>query len=114
MKRMSNEEALKLIREADLNTLGAMALKRKMELHPENLTTFVVDRNINYTNVCWVDCKFCAFYRHHKEDEAYVLSFEEIGQKIEELIEIGGTQILSKVVCIRSLKSNGMRSWWSG
>jgi len=94
MKRMSNEEALKLIREADLNTLGAMALKRKMELHPENLTTFVVDRNINYTNVCWVDCKFCAFYRHHKEDEAYVLSFEEIGQKIEELIEIGGTQIL--------------------
>lgn len=94
MKRMSNEEALKLLREADLNTLGGMALKRKMELHPENLTTFVVDRNINYTNVCWVDCKFCAFYRHHKEDEAYVLSFEEIGQKIEELIEIGGTQIL--------------------
>jgi len=94
MKRMSNEEALRLIREVDLNTLGQMALKRKMELHPENLTTFVVDRNINYTNVCWVDCKFCAFYRHHKEDEAYVLSYEEIGQKIEELIEIGGTQIL--------------------
>lgn len=94
MKRMSNEEALRLIREADLNTLGEMAMKRKMELHPENITTFVVDRNINYTNVCWVDCKFCAFYRHHKEDEAYVLSFEEIGQKIEELIEIGGTQIL--------------------
>ena len=94
MKRMSNEEALRLIREVDLNTLGEMALKRKMELHPENLTTFVVDRNINYTNVCWVDCKFCAFYRHHKEDEAYVLSYEEIGQKIEELIEIGGTQIL--------------------
>jgi len=94
MKRMSNEEALKLIREADLNVLGEMALKRKMELHPDNRTTFVVDRNINYTNVCWVDCKFCAFYRHHKEDEAYVLSFEEIGQKIEELIDIGGTQIL--------------------
>ena len=94
MKRMSNEEALRLIREADLNTLGEMAFKRKMELHPENITTFVVDRNINYTNVCWVDCKFCAFYRHHKEDEAYVLSFEEIGQKIEELIAIGGTQIL--------------------
>ena len=94
MKRMSNEEALHLIRNADLNTLGKMAYERKMELHPENITTFVVDRNINYTNVCWVDCKFCAFYRHHKEDEAYVLSFEEIGQKIEELLEIGGTQIL--------------------
>ena len=91
---MSNEEALHLIRNADLNTLGKMAYERKMELHPENITTFVVDRNINYTNVCWVDCKFCAFYRHHKEDEAYVLSFEEIGQKIEELLEIGGTQIL--------------------
>ncbi|MBP6497794.1 MAG: dehypoxanthine futalosine cyclase [Campylobacteraceae bacterium] len=94
MKRMSNEEALWLIQNEDLNTLGKKAFARKMELHPQNLTTFVVDRNINYTNVCWVDCKFCAFYRHHKEDEAYVLSFEEIGKKIEELIEIGGTQIL--------------------
>jgi len=94
MKRMSNEEALRLIREEDLNTLGQMAMQRKMELHPGNITTFVVDRNINYTNVCWVDCKFCAFYRHAKEGEAYVLSFEEIGKKIEELIEIGGTQIL--------------------
>jgi len=94
MKRMSNEEALHLIRNVDLNTLGQMAYERKMELHPENRTTFVVDRNINYTNVCWVDCKFCAFYRHHKEDDAYVLSYEEIGQKIEELIDIGGTQIL--------------------
>jgi len=59
MERMSREEALRLIREADLNTLGQMASARKRELHPENITTFVVDRNINYTNVCWVDCKFC-------------------------------------------------------
>ena len=94
MKRMSNEEALWLIQNEDLNTLGQKAFERKMKLHPQNLTTFVVDRNINYTNVCWVDCKFCAFYRHHKEEDAYVLSFEEIGKKIEELIEIGGTQIL--------------------
>ncbi|AFL68208.1 dehypoxanthine futalosine cyclase [Sulfurospirillum barnesii] len=95
MKRISNEEALHLIREVDLNTLGKMAYERKMELHPENITTFVVDRNINYTNVCWVDCKFCAFYRHaNDENEAYVLSYEEIGAKIEELLAIGGTQIL--------------------
>jgi len=94
MKRMSNQEALELIQKADFNALGKMAWERKMELHPENLTTFVVDRNINYTNVCWVDCSFCAFYRHHKEDEAYVLSYEEIGKKIEELLAIGGTQIL--------------------
>lgn len=91
---MSNEEALELIQNCDLATLGQMAMKRKRELHPEKITTFVVDRNINYTNVCWVDCDFCAFYRHAKADDAYVLSFEEIGQKIEELLAIGGTQIL--------------------
>ena len=94
MARMTNEEALDLIQNADLNTLGRMALERKRELHPKRITSFVVDRNINYTNVCWVDCKFCAFYRHGKDDDAYVLSFEEIGEKIEELIAIGGTQIL--------------------
>jgi len=94
MKRLSKEEALKLIREGDLKTLGKMATERKKELHPKGVTTFVVDRNINYTNVCWVDCKFCAFYRHGKDEDAYVLSFEEIDQKIDELLEIGGTQIL--------------------
>ncbi len=94
MKRLSKHEALELIQKADFNLLGERAFKRKMELHPENMTTFVVDRNINYTNVCWVDCKFCAFYRHHKEEEAYVLSYEQIGEKIEELLAIGGTQIL--------------------
>lgn len=94
MKRMSNQEALELMQKADFNTLGKMAYERKMELHPENITTFVVDRNINYTNACWVDCKFCAFYRHPKEEDAYVLTYEQIGQKIEELLAIGGTQIL--------------------
>jgi len=94
MKRLSKEEAIDLIRHADLKTLGRMASEMKAKLHPKKITTFVVDRNINYTNVCWVDCKFCAFYRHAKDDDAYVLSFEEIDQKIEELLEIGGTQIL--------------------
>ncbi|RUM44727.1 MAG: dehypoxanthine futalosine cyclase [Hydrogenimonas sp.] len=94
MKRLSKEEAIDLIRHADLKTLGRMASEMKAKLHPEKITTFVVDRNINYTNVCWVDCKFCAFYRHAKDDDAYVLSFEEIDQKIEELLAIGGTQIL--------------------
>lgn len=94
MNRMSIDEAVELIESAPLHELGAMAYAKKRELHPEKITTFIVDRNINYTNVCWVDCKFCAFYRHAREDEAYVLSFEEIGAKIEELIAIGGTQIL--------------------
>jgi len=94
MKRLTKEEALHLIKHADLKELGRMATARKKELHPDNITTFVVDRNINYTNICWVDCKFCAFYRHEKDADAYVLTFDEIDAKIDELLEIGGTQIL--------------------
>jgi len=93
-KRISNEEALDLIQNASLIDLGKMASAKKLELHPKKVTTFVVDRNINYTNICWVDCKFCAFYRHAKDDDAYVLTYEEIDKKIDELLEIGGTQIL--------------------
>ena len=94
MQRMTKEEAVRLIKEGDLKELGKRATARKKELHPKGITTFVVDRNINYTNVCWVDCKFCAFYRHGKDDDAYVLTFDEIDAKIDELLEIGGTQIL--------------------
>ena len=93
-RRITNEEALDLIQNASLLELGELASKRKLELHPDKTTSFIVDRNINYTNVCWVDCKFCAFYRHGRDDEAYVLKFDEIDQKIDELLEIGGTQIL--------------------
>lgn len=94
MKRLTKEEALDLIKNADLKELGKMASARKKELHPKGITTFVVDRNINYTNICWVDCKFCAFYRHEKDEDAYILTFDEIDAKIDELLEIGGTQIL--------------------
>ena len=94
MKRLTKEEALDLLKNADLKELGRMASARKLELHPKGITTFVIDRNINYTNICWVDCKFCAFYRHEKDADAYVLTFEEIDEKIDELLEIGGTQIL--------------------
>ncbi|MCR2088903.1 radical SAM protein, partial [Campylobacter upsaliensis] len=94
MKRIDKKEALDLLQNATLAELGALAYERKLELHPEKITTFVVDRNINYTNVCCIDCDFCAFYRHAKEKDAYILSYEEIGKKIEELEAIGGTQIL--------------------
>ena len=57
-KRMSIDEAVELIEKADLKTLGKMAYARKKELHPKGVTTFVVDRNINYTNICWIGCKF--------------------------------------------------------
>jgi len=92
--RLTNAEALDLIQNASLIDLGKMASEKKLELHPEKTTTFVVDRNINYTNICWVDCKFCAFYRHAKDDDAYVLTYDEIDEKIDELLAIGGTQIL--------------------
>lgn len=94
MSRLTKQEALDLIKYANLRELGKMATAKKKELHPDGITTFVVDRNINYTNICWVDCKFCAFYRHEKDEDAYVLSFDEIDKKINELLEIGGTQIL--------------------
>ena len=93
-KRLTNEDALHLIKNASLLDLGKMASQKKAELHPDKITSFIVDRNINYTNVCWVDCKFCAFYRHGRDEDSYVLKFDEIDQKIDELLEIGGTQIL--------------------
>lgn len=93
-KRLTNKDALDLINNASLLELGALASQKKSELHPDKTTSFIVDRNINYTNVCWVDCKFCAFYRHGRDEDSYVLKFDEIDQKIDELLEIGGTQIL--------------------
>ncbi len=93
-KRLTNQEALDLIRNASLLELGEMASAKKLQLHPSKTTSFIVDRNINYTNVCWVDCKFCAFYRHGRDEDSYVLKFDEIDQKIDELLQIGGTQIL--------------------
>ena len=94
MSRLSFDEALNLIKNADLNELGRMAFAKKQELHPDKITTFVVDRNINYTNICFVDCDFCAFCRKVNEEDTYILSFDEIDKKIDELIAIGGTQIL--------------------
>jgi cyclic dehypoxanthinyl futalosine synthase len=92
--RLSDAEALDLYEHASIHELGRMALARLLALHPEPYRTYVVDRNINYANVCTARCLFCNFYRRPGHAEAYVLSFEEIGRKIEELLAIGGTQIL--------------------
>lgn len=94
MKRVNNKEILEQIKNTPLKELGKKAYDIKNELHSNKITTFVIDRNINYTNICWVDCKFCAFKRRINEESAYILSFEEIDSKIDELINIGGTQIL--------------------
>jgi len=94
MKRLSLKEALYLYKNANLKDLGEMALAVKKELHPKNITSFIVDRNINYTNTCFVDCDFCAFYRKVSDKDSYTLSKKEIATKIDELIAIGGNQIL--------------------
>lgn len=79
---------------APLLELGALADAVRWRLHPDPTVSYIVDRNINYTNVCVADCAFCAFYRRPKDGEGYVLSFEEIGEKIEECRALGGVQIL--------------------
>ena len=87
-------ELLDLYEHAPLTELGALADAERRRRHPDDVVTFIVDRNINYTNVCVADCKFCAFYRRPKHAEGYVLSYEEIGRKIEEAKAIGAVQIL--------------------
>ncbi len=79
---------------APLLELGAEADRMRRERHPDDVVTFIVDRNINYTNVCVADCGFCAFARRPKHTEGYTLSFEQIGHKIEETKALGGVQIL--------------------
>ncbi|MCC6769890.1 MAG: dehypoxanthine futalosine cyclase [Gemmatimonadaceae bacterium] len=79
---------------APLLELGREADRMRQERHPHNTVTYIVDRNINYTNVCVADCGFCAFYRRPKDAEGYTLSFEQIGEKIEETKALGGVQIL--------------------
>ncbi len=93
-KRLGPDEGLDLFRNAGLLTLGELANAVRKRLHPERLVTFIVDRNINYTNICVNRCKFCAFYRDADSPEAYILSKEEIFKKIEETLAQGGTQIL--------------------
>jgi cyclic dehypoxanthinyl futalosine synthase len=93
-KRLNAEEGLALFKKTDLLTLGDLANDIRKQLHPERLVTFIVDRNINYTNICVNKCKFCAFYREADSPEAYILSKDDIFKKIEETIAQGGTQIL--------------------
>jgi cyclic dehypoxanthinyl futalosine synthase len=88
------EEGIRLQEEAQLMDLGVIADSVRRRLHPENLGTFVVDRNINYTNACVADCSFCAFYRPPGHPEAYRLPIPEILRRVGELVAMGGTQVL--------------------
>ena len=92
--RIERKEALRLLQEEDLLTLGKTAEGIRRRLHPEGRVTFVVDRNINYTNICETRCSFCAFYRDKDAEDAYILPQDLIHAKIAELVEQGGTQLL--------------------
>ena len=99
-KRIDPAEALRLYH-LPLEELGALADRRRQLAKKDayggrgnDIVTYIVDRNVNYTNVCNVYCKFCAFYRTEKDDDAYVITREEMDKKIEETVALGGTQIL--------------------
>ena len=92
--RLSRQEGLALLRDADLLELGMLADAVRQRLHPEGVVTYIIDRNINYTNVCTAQCAFCAFYRDLPSREGYLLSREQLAAKIEETLALGGRQIL--------------------
>jgi cyclic dehypoxanthinyl futalosine synthase len=92
--RTEIEHWLEVMHTVPLLELGARAHALRQERAAADVVSYIVDRNINYTNLCITDCKFCAFYRRPKDDEAYVLSYQEIGAKIDEAKALGAVQIL--------------------
>jgi cyclic dehypoxanthinyl futalosine synthase len=93
-ERLSPEEALALYESAPTHVLGRLADGIRLAKHPARLVTYIIDRNVNYTNVCVARCNFCAFYRQVGSPEGYVLGFDELFRKIEETVELGGGQLL--------------------
>jgi cyclic dehypoxanthinyl futalosine synthase len=93
-ERLGAEEGLTLFRVTNLPSLAFLADTVRRRKRPEMEVTYVIGRIINYTNVCWVKCSFCAFYRLPGHAEGYVLSQDEVLQKIQALVELGGTEVL--------------------
>lgn len=92
--RISPQEGLALLQSRDFARIAQAADAVRRRKHPRRIVSFLIDRNINYTNVCVARCTFCNFYRKPRHQEGYVLSHEEIFQKIEETLAVGGTGIL--------------------
>ena len=93
-ERLSAEEAVLLLKESDLLSLAYAGNAVCQAKHPEGFATFQIDRNINYTNICVNQCSFCAFYRTKEHQDAYVLSHEEIEEKVDETLRLSGTQVM--------------------
>jgi cyclic dehypoxanthinyl futalosine synthase len=92
--RLDGAEALELYRSAPTAILGALADGIRLRKHPNGLVTYIIDRNVNYTNICVAKCNFCAFYRPVGSADGYVLGFDELFRKIDETIAVGGVQLL--------------------
>jgi cyclic dehypoxanthinyl futalosine synthase len=92
--RVSADDALALYRGAPTAVLGQLADEVRARKHPDRIVTYIIDRNVNYTNVCVAKCTFCAFYRPVGSAEGYVLGFDEMFRKIEQTIAVGGVQLL--------------------
>jgi cyclic dehypoxanthinyl futalosine synthase len=93
-ERVSRDQAMTLYTQAELHELSQAAQAVRRRLHPEPVVSYVVDRNINYSNICVCGCRFCAFYRAPGQDGGYVLEFSELKDKIQEAMDLGATQIL--------------------
>src|SRR5260370_34937883 len=92
--RVTKAEALECYRRAPTALLGRLADAIRARKHAERVVTYIIDRNVNYTNICVARCNFCAFYRPVGSDEGYVLGFEEIFRKIDNTMALGGGQLL--------------------
>src|SRR5690349_24765470 len=93
-QRITRDDALELYRSAPTALLGRLADGIRARKHPGGVVTYIIDRNVNYTNVCVAKCTFCAFYRPVGSAEGYVLGFDELFRKIDETIAVGGHQLL--------------------
>jgi len=93
-ERLSADDAVLLFEQADLPSLGAAAHAVRCRMTDEHVVTYVVDRNVNYTNVCISACRFCAFHRAPDDPQAYVLTRDELDAKLDEMVALGGTQLL--------------------
>jgi cyclic dehypoxanthinyl futalosine synthase len=91
--RMTEKEAIELLEHSDPVALGRLADAERQKRYG-NTTTFIVDRNINYTNICVNECRFCAFFRRKEHKDAYLLSYEDIMEKVQETVRAGGTQVM--------------------
>ena len=103
-KRLSSKECLKLFSTKELTSLGMAADAVCRQKHPEDYRTYIIDRNINYTNICTSGCKFCAFYKEVEHSDGYIISKNSLFRKIEETIALGGRQILMQGGLHPSLK----------